>query len=59
MFQQAGVPHPMEVVGMTVEDDLPCVPTLVAIVLVMQGLVQVTDEVNDELKSFGFPRLIR
>jgi hypothetical protein len=48
VFQQAGVLHPMQVVGLAVEYDVPPISALVAVVLVMQGLVHVADEVNDE-----------
>jgi hypothetical protein len=53
MLQQAGVPHPMEVVGMAVENDLPHIPALVAVVLVMQRLMEVIDKVNNKLEGFG------
>jgi hypothetical protein len=37
MFQQAAVPHLVEVVGTAIEEDLPGIPALVAIVLVHAG----------------------
>jgi hypothetical protein len=43
----------MQVVGMALEDDVAPIPASVAVVLVIQRLVQVTDEVHDVLQGLG------
>ena len=56
MLQQTRVPNPMQIVRVTVEDDVPAIPTFVPIVLDMQRLVHVANEVDDELQGFCFRR---
>jgi len=46
----------MQIVRVTVEDDVPVIPTFVAIVRDMQRLVHVANEVDDELQGFCFRR---
>jgi len=41
----------MKVVGMTVKDDVACVAAAVAVVFIMQRLVQVADEMNHEFEG--------
>jgi hypothetical protein len=50
VFEQAGVPDPVEIVGPPAENYVARVPDLVAIVLAIQRLVHVVDEVNDEIQ---------
>jgi hypothetical protein len=46
----------MQILGMALEDDMATVPTLVAVVLVMQRLVHVANEVDYEPQGFGLRR---
>ena len=51
VLKQARVPHPMKIIGMTVKHHLARVAALVAIVFIMQRLVQVADEMNHEFQG--------
>jgi len=49
--KQSGVPYPMEIVGAPIEDRLPLVAPSVAVVLVVERLVEVSHKVHDELQG--------
>ena len=48
----------MKVIGMTFKYHIPRVAALVAVVCNMQGLVQVTDEMNHEFEGLRFGILV-
>jgi hypothetical protein len=52
LFDQAAVPHPMQVVKMAALDHVAVVSSPVPVILVVQRLMQVADEVNDKLQRF-------
>ena len=53
MLEQPRVPHPVKVIVVAVEDNVPPVTALVAVVFIVQRLVQVADEMNHELEGLG------
>ena len=46
-----GVPYPTEIVGAPIEDHLPLITPSVAVVLVVERLVEVSHKVHDELQG--------
>jgi len=59
LLEQARVPHPIKVMGMAVKDHVARVTALVAVVFIMQRLVQVADEMlrhnHYDLMAFTTP----
>jgi len=55
MLQQTRVPDPVQIIRLAVQDDVSAVSALVAIVLVVQRLVEVADEWTTSLSASAWP----
>ena len=59
VLEQARVPHAMKVIRVSVKDHVPRVAAVVAVVFIMQRLVQVGDEMNNEFEGPCLRVLVR